>query len=235
MGELSGLVGVIGDVHTEDSALERILDYFDANRVTSVLCVGDIADGPGNVNRCCRLLQSFGAMTVRGNHDRWLFSGTLRDLPDATTLESVSGATREYLGLLPPTRAFESPAGSVLLGHGIGANDMALLTPFDSACMESAREPIAKLVSSGCAIYIGGHTHLPCLVRFPSLTVINAGTLRADQHPTCSLIDLDLGTWRLIGLVERRFEQRAVEYLSGPPTESVCGYFPVSCVDEVSG
>ena len=48
--------GLIGDVHQEDGLLDRVLDYLEATRVDSLLCVGDIADGRGDLMRCRLLL-----------------------------------------------------------------------------------------------------------------------------------------------------------------------------------
>ena len=220
MLELTGLVGVIGDVHCEDLLLERVLDYFEANRVSAVLCVGDIVDGQSDANRCIRMLQQAGVSTVRGNHDRWILEGSLRDLPFATTLETLSPGSLEMLRALPSTLRFSTSFGPLLLGHGLGSDDMAQIMPFDSHYSASSRQALEGLRASENALFVGGHTHVSGLLRFDNLTLINAGTLRRDQHPVCSLLDLDEGKWRLFR-IERRIVQCRVQELFGAPSESV--------------
>jgi predicted phosphodiesterase len=77
-------VGFIGDIHAEDQLLERALDVLASRGVELVAATGDVADGPGSVDRCCSLLQSRGVVVVRGNHDlqnllrggyRWILNG----------------------------------------------------------------------------------------------------------------------------------------------------------------
>ena len=70
-------LGLIGDVHAEDDALAQALAHFREERVDHVLCVGDIADGQGDLERCVALLEEVKALTVRGNHDRWLLGGKI--------------------------------------------------------------------------------------------------------------------------------------------------------------
>lgn len=53
-------IGIIGDVHGTDDMLELGLEVLRTRACDNVLCVGDIADGPGSVEDCCRLLISNG-------------------------------------------------------------------------------------------------------------------------------------------------------------------------------
>jgi hypothetical protein len=96
-------IGLIGDVHQEDLALAWALAWLADQQVDLCVCVGDIADGFGNLDACCELLDSHGVITVRGNHDRWFLKQQLRDLPQASPLEAASPESREWLGELPAT------------------------------------------------------------------------------------------------------------------------------------
>lgn len=73
----------IGDIHAEDQWLAKALAYLSNQRVEQILATGDIADGIGDLARCCQLLTAFNVVTVAGNHDRWLLKGELRHLPNA--------------------------------------------------------------------------------------------------------------------------------------------------------
>ncbi|HEY5375715.1 MAG TPA: metallophosphoesterase family protein, partial [Polyangiaceae bacterium] len=75
--------GLIGDIHCEVARLKQVLALFRSLNVDTVLAVGDIADGPGDLTEACSVLEQAGVLAVAGNHDRWLLAGEMRDLPDA--------------------------------------------------------------------------------------------------------------------------------------------------------
>ena len=96
-GGLVRRVGVIGDVHTEADTLERVLGYLGTLALDRVLCTGDLPDGPGGAEalaRCCALLRQANAVTICGNHERWLQEGFMRDEPDAKAadIETLVGS-----------------------------------------------------------------------------------------------------------------------------------------------
>jgi predicted phosphodiesterase len=186
--------GVIGDIHCEVVRLKRVLEHFRSLGVESVLAVGDIADGPGDLNEACSMLQAEGALVVAGNHDRWLLSAEMRDLPDATGVAAVTPEARQYLAALPKTRLLESPRGRVMLCHGLGEDDMASVRPDDDC--EALRENAAfvRLLASRPARFnINGHSHRPMLRTIDGLTILNAGTLHPKHRPVCSIADFEQG------------------------------------------
>jgi predicted phosphodiesterase len=185
-------IGVIGDVHCEDVTLAVALDALAEAGVGEVLAVGDFADGTGDLNRCCGLLAGTNAIAVRGNHDRWLFEGKLRDEPGATSLASLEPSTLAFLRALPATRELESVAGRVLLCHGLGADDMAKLKPDDSGYALENNDALGALLRDGrFAFVVNGHTHRRMVRRVGALTVINAGTLHRDDGPGFCIVDFE--------------------------------------------
>jgi putative phosphoesterase len=185
-------VGVIGDIHCEELALAVALDHILDASVDQVLAVGDIVDGPGDVNRCCARLAEAGVTAVRGNHDRWLLEGASRDLPGATSLAAVEPRTLAFLRALPATRTLESVAGSVLLCHGLGTSDMAGLRPDDEGYALENNDALNALLRQGAhAFVVNGHTHRRMVRRVSTLTVINAGTLHRDDDPCFCIVDFE--------------------------------------------
>jgi putative phosphoesterase len=182
--------GVIGDVHCEDEALGLVLDEFQRQHVEIVLCVGDIVDGAGDVNRCCALLEDHGVRTVVGNHDRWLLSGEKHDVPNATSLNSLSARSRAFLDRLPSTLKFTTPLGTLLLCHGIGDDDMACVKP-DHLRHDLERNDALKrvLASKRCDFMVNGHTHRAMVRRVRHLTIINAGTLHRNDERRALVLD----------------------------------------------
>lgn len=185
-------IACLGDLHAEDRRLEEALARIDRLGVDAILCVGDLVDGSGDADRAIALLAARGVTCVRGNHDRWLLAGLLRDLRGAT--QAILPATRAFLAGLPGTRRLATVAGDLLLCHGVGDDDMAELRAdtegYALACLD--RLP-ALQADPTLAMMIGGHTHAPMLRRLPGLLVINAGTLQGDGP---IFLELDLGARR---------------------------------------
>ena len=187
-------IGIIGDVHACDARLESALEFLVAQKVEKILCVGDIADGFGDGERCCELLRSFDVAVVRGNHDRWLLNGEMRDLDDAVALSSLSKNAIEFLRALPQTLAFQTTRGPLLLCHGVGENDMRKLTPDDYGYALECNDELQALIGAGTfAFAVGGHTHARMVRRFGALIFINAGALPDWSGPCFALADFDAG------------------------------------------
>lgn len=187
-------VGVIGDIHCQDDALELVLRYFADLSIRPVLAVGDIVDGAGDANRVCSLLAEHRVLSVSGNHDRWLLEGSMRELPDATAICALRKDAREWLAQLPKTRSFQTPRGDLLLCHGLDEDDMASLRPGEEGFGLEFNFALHKLVASKrYPLVINGHTHLPMVRTVGQLTIINAGTLDRRSRPVCSVIDFDRG------------------------------------------
>ena len=181
-------VGILGDVHGEDVALERCLDHFATLDLDAILCVGDITDGHGDVARCIELLMNRKVVTVTGNHDRWFLEGTMRDLSNAT--EELPLGHRDWLDSLPKTRRFETVAGDGVLCHGVDDDDMAVLRPDTKGYGLQALDGLRVLMlDADVRFMIGGHTHDRMVRGFQDLTVINAGTLHREFEPGCVVVD----------------------------------------------
>jgi predicted phosphodiesterase len=200
-------LGLLGDVHTEHKRLELALRFLRSHQVDATLCVGDVADGTGDLAECCRLLAESSVLCVRGNHDRWLLEGTMRELSDATPVAGLTTEVRSFLSSLPPTRTLETISGELLLCHGLGENDMARLLPDDFGyALESNDELHALLAAKRWSVVVGGHTHRRMVRRFGELTVINAGTLYRHHEPGFGLLDLKARSVEFYALATGRDE-----------------------------
>jgi len=187
-------IGVLGDIHCEDDRLETALRFFEAERLDLICSVGDIVDGPGDPNRAVELLIEHHVVCVRGNHERWMLRGEMRELPDANTYFDLKMSSWEFLKALPLWRKFETAAGQMLLCHGLGEYDMAGVWPFDNALTLRSNHALWKLVNSHEYDFIvDGHTHRRLVQRFDDLTLINAGTLFREHNPCCLVLDFEAG------------------------------------------
>lgn len=187
---LPAKVGVLGDAHAEDERVEHALAYFREIGASTVLCAGDVTDGYGSATRTVELLADHGVLAVRGNHERWTLSNTMRHLPAATDPETLSVRAREYLERCPATLELSSMLGPLLLCHGIGGNDMAKVKPDDFGVALTSNFDLQHLLAQGhYRLVVNGHSHRPMVRRFDTLTIVNAGTLKRDEHPCLVVID----------------------------------------------
>ena len=182
---------ILGDIHAEDRALRQALAFAQQWAVEAILAVGDIVDGTGDPGACCRLLSSAGALVVRGNHDRWLLTDTLRHLPSATRRIDLGPTETVFLSSLPAVRRIATARGALLLCHGTGEDDMHAVQPDDSGyALETNTDLQGILRDPDTTILIGGHSHRRMVRRIASLTLVNAGALADSESPCFGIVDL---------------------------------------------
>ena len=187
-------VGLIGDLHAEDEALKFVIRELQKLGAETLLLVGDVADGPGDLERTVALMREHQVLAVRGNHDRWLLGNQLRDLPHAKQLAETSPGVVDYLSAMPVTREFRSPRGHVLLCHGLGTNDMVGVKPDHEGYDISSNTELQLLINDRRYRFVlNGHTHRPMLRTFGPLSIINAGTLLGEYERCFTFVDFERG------------------------------------------
>ncbi len=187
----------IGDIHTEDETLARILAFASTLSIDAVLSVGDIVDGHGDFERCVELLEQHAVECVRGNHERWLVTDSDIALPDLTPRGDISVRAREFCRGLPAQRFYTTPAGRLQLCHGLGRNDMASLMPDDEGYGLEQNLDVFRLTRDGEQRYVvHGHTHRRMARTIEGVTFLNPGTLYRGQDPGFALVDLACGEAR---------------------------------------
>ena len=183
-------LGVVGDVHAEHQRLEVALNLFARQRVDAVICTGDLADGPGNVDTCCDLLREAQVTTVAGNHDRWLLDDRVREIEDAHHRSDLKESSEAFLSALGKTVSLTTCAGELLLCHGVGDNDLRKVWPgTERMPIERSHELDSIILSNRHRYVINGHLHYRVVVDFDALTLNNAGTLCERHRPGVSIID----------------------------------------------
>lgn len=187
-------VGLIGDLHVEHEALTFVIAELKQLGAETLLQVGDIVDGEGDLEATITLLQEHRVLAVRGNHDRWLLGGQGRELPFATRLVDASAGAQAFLAKLPATREFRSPRGNVLLCHGLGNNDMAGVKPDHEGHDITFNTDLQALIAERRYRFVlNGHTHRPMLRTFGPLSIVNAGTLHRGYERCFTYVDFERG------------------------------------------
>jgi predicted phosphodiesterase len=183
-------IGVLGDVHAEDDNLALAIDTLTEAGAQRLVCVGDVADGMGDLDRTIALLEDAGVTTIAGNHERWFLQDTMRDLRNVQHRGAHPHAARA-LELNPPLLELATTQGAMLVCHAVGFDDMTVLD--DRTPIEMARwmpEFVALEAAARFRFVVAGHTHRFFVRRFPGFVWINAGTLKRDDDPCFVLVDL---------------------------------------------
>ena len=190
MNHLNETIGLIGDIHGEDTYLAVVLSFLQGEKVSSICTSGDIVDGRGDVSECCRLLRENDVLAVAGNHDRWFLAGQMTNLFGEQITHGLTEDDEVFLQGLPKTREIETVAGLALLCHGIGEDDMSRFRPFDEGYALEANDQLQELSRSRRYKYLlCGHTHHRMVRRYGRPLFINCGTLKFDQEPGFAIID----------------------------------------------
>ncbi len=181
---------LIGDIHTEDALLAEALALGMREGVDRVMSVGDIVDGPNDPMPCIARLRQRKVDVVRGNHERWVIEGTPMDPVD------YPDEVMDWLAELPATREYMTPTGRLLLGHGIGDDDMVELDHDTSGYALENLDPLWALVrAKRYRYFVGGHTHKPMVREVEGLVCINPGTLVLTQQPGATIADFSTGVF----------------------------------------
>ena len=185
-------IGIIGDVHAEHLRLSAALEYLGESEVDTVLCTGDLPDGRGDLDACCRLLQQHDVMAVAGNHERWFLQDKVRHIEDAHLRCQAASETIDFLSSLPQTHRIDTADGELVLCHGILDDDLAKIWPGSENSASRCSASLDKLLQQAVPprFLINGHMHFRTVIDFPRTQVINGGTLKG-QFAGFSLLDVE--------------------------------------------
>lgn len=209
-------VGAIGDLHCQDERLELALDALVARGADTIVQLGDIVDGPGDLERCIRLMREREVIAIAGNHERWFLSGEMRGLRDATM--EASDEVRAYLAALPRTRRIATVAGEALLCHGVAEDDMAMFEEHTRGYALQSMMPLLRgmMEDPRLQFMLGGHTHHRMVRAMPGFVALNAGTLADNGPPGFLLIDFEARTIECIDLKDGEVVDAGVLPLPDP-------------------
>ncbi|AKT36133.1 metallophosphoesterase family protein [Chondromyces crocatus] len=156
--------GIVSDIHGNFEALKAALAFLDARSVDRILCLGDVVGYNADPNRCVRLLEARGAITIAGNHD--LIAAQELNMDRCSdkaafalrrTRQMLSEATLRTLLQLPRVRVLDA---GVVLVHGSFA-DVCQYMRDEQRIEENL--PMMRRLAPSAWICLFGHTHAPAL------------------------------------------------------------------------
>lgn len=178
---MSTRIGLISDVHADTAPLRQALAIFERERVTQILCPGDVVGYGEEPEACVNLLQGCGAQVVRGNHERWFLergegSAALRQWLEGlpTSLEMVIEGVRLYM-------VHASPPDSDMDG-------IKLLDERGEVLPSALWQWQQRLRGFGYELLLVGHTHQLFAEQLGEVMLINPGS-SAFNH-SCAVLHL---------------------------------------------
>lgn len=170
------ILPVISDIHGNLSALERVLEKIDSDRI---LCCGDIVGYYTQPNECIGKLRQLKAISVTGNHDLACVTGDVHGFnPYAKesmdwTKKVIKDRNIEFLRNLKRKIQIKINDVNIMMVHGSPRD------PISEYIFPSTSDSTLKsfLESENADILIMGHTHTPFIRKFGDKLVFNPGSI----------------------------------------------------------
>lgn len=169
--------GILGDIHSNLTALETALRCFENEGVDRIVSVGDVVGYGAAPRECIELVRSVDAVVVKGNHDAacvgeidvLYFNNYAREAVHWTTSVLTDDDFR-WLASLPYTSRLDH----CLVGHG------TLHRPELFDYIQSTTDADPSLDAMDLPVCFVGHTHVPVtllrLVDDPTRTAYTVDT-----------------------------------------------------------
>jgi predicted phosphodiesterase len=172
-------VAVLSDVHGNADALAAVLADIKGQSPDATINLGDCFSGPLDMVGTYDLLSDADfALTIRGNHDRWLMSEDAGDDWDDTARPLLSSAALAWLDRLPATAVLDD----IFACHACPQDDLTgwmEVTQPDGSRIRAGLDHLMRL-SDGVhqPIMLCGHTHVARTLCLPDgRLIVNPGTV----------------------------------------------------------
>ena len=171
----------ISDIHGNVDALAAVLADIAAQGICNVVNLGDHFSGPLAARETADMLLAHAAVSIRGNHDRWLVEQTIEEMgpSDRVAREQLSDEHMEWLRGLPAHKLLDD---SILLCHGTPISDttywLEAVSPSGQVHLKDLREIAEDAGHTEASLILCGHTHLPRRIDLPDgRTIVNPGSV----------------------------------------------------------
>ena len=186
-------IGIVSDVHASPAPLRQALKIFEKNRVSEIICAGDIAGYFDQLTPCVDLLREYECKTIIGNHDQsYLVENS----------DQVEAPEFQFLHALPETIRLCIEGVDILVVHAeppaAQHGGIKLLDKQGDLIPQQISEWSEKLKPVDCDVLIVGHTHQVFAEQLGDIFAINPGSSQFNHScMVVSLPDLRVQTFPL--------------------------------------
>lgn len=177
---------VIADIHGNHLALEAVLADIRAQGIDDIVNLGDCFSGPLTAGKTADILLAFDAVTVRGNHDRYLIEQAPETMHDSDRVAhaDLSAQHLDWLRSLPFSAVYRDEA---YLCHATPANDnvywLESVSPDGYVHLKPIEEIEAFAVGIDFPLILCGHSHIPRAVRLSDgRLIVNPGSVGCPAY-----------------------------------------------------
>ena len=177
---------VIADIHGNHLALEAVLADIRAQGIDDIVNLGDCFSGPLTAGKTADILLALDAVTVRGNHDRYLIEQAPETMhgSDRVAYADLSAQHLDWLRSLPFSAVYRDEA---YLCHATPANDnvywLESVSPDGYVHLKPIEEIEAFAVGIDFPLILCGHSHIPRAVRLSDgRLIVNPGSVGCPAY-----------------------------------------------------
>jgi putative phosphoesterase len=162
-------IAIISDVHGNVTALQAVLDQIGKLGISQIYNLGDVAGYYPRVNECCTLLRKHNVVSIMGNHDWYLVSGS--GCPRSKSANECIDyqrkiITKENLEWISNFKVMHKLDDLIMI-HG-GLND-----PID----EYLKPSETYFAKNTFKYFVSGHTHKQLLKEYDGKVYCNPGSV----------------------------------------------------------
>lgn len=190
------LIAVIADIHSNSTALEKVLDEIDKKNPSYIISPGDIVGyGPDPNGVCDRLREMDNFLSVRGNHDQAVIDGDITGMnPVASeaikfTTKEISDENLKFLKHLDNYYPLKLDIFNIFLVHGSPDNYLD-----DYIYPDTSENRFKKFFDKTRAnLIVNGHSHIPFTRQLGDRVFLNAGSVGQprDRDPRACYVLID--------------------------------------------
>lgn len=173
---------VIADIHGNSDALAAVLADIDAQRIETIINLGDHLSGPLAARETADMLIARDMISIRGNHDRWLVEQPIDEMSrsDRAAREQIDETHLEWLRALPATRTLAD--GRIFACHATPTSDtcywVETVTENGDVVLQSRATIEAEAEDISASLLLCGHTHMPRILRLSDGSLlVNPGSV----------------------------------------------------------
>lgn len=171
-------IAVISDIHGNIDALSTLLEDVDAEKVDTIICLGDLVGYGPYPNQVISMIRSRNILCIKGNYDSsvvdneysYIRETNLNSFSLPWTVNELTEDNRIFLQNLPSTITLNIANKNLLFVHGSP-------NKINEYLLKDADNTLDIMNSINEDILFCAHTHLPDIKEFSDKLYINCGSV----------------------------------------------------------
>lgn len=188
-------IAVISDIHSNLYALMNVLEDIDSEKVSTIICLGDLVGYGCHPNEVVALIRQRDILCLKGNYDAsvvdnaysYIRNTELNSFSLPWTHEELRVSNRYYLSSLPETKTLEFEGKKIKFVHGSPLKINEYLTE-DNENLDDIMNDLEE------DALVCAHTHIPYIKQYGNKLLINDGSVGKPKngHPDATYALLEI-------------------------------------------